>query len=298
MKLWERVKLLLGVATYRTRLAFFILLGVTLVSLAILLESNPFWNNILIQIAVVFITVGLVDFLSDFLGGDPLELRIDSVHRSMVVLSDIVDGNLGIERAWPNRRAWENDTVNGLAAWKEGVCQAKQADIVSNTLWTRWFHDEAFRTEFFKSLRRGTTARIVIYDPEATILITRARDEKDPGSASLKQKPIQTQMQNEINSTLEVIARERLKLDDAAKRNLQLRLTTEYYHLAQIVRADDRILVAIYLSGKTGSPSPTFQFKGPQAEYFRTYAEQIEIIWNRGREINEDALNRFLVESK
>jgi hypothetical protein len=207
--------------------------------------------------------------------------KLDSIHRSTVVLSDIVDRNIGLERVWPNRRAWTDDPGNaGMAAWKKRICQARTADIVSNTLWTGWFNDADFGEKFFENLGRGNTARILIYDPHAEVLRLRTGDEREPGG----------QMQAEIGWTLEVIARRRETLDDIARRNLQVRLTTHSYHLAQIIRADDHILVAVYLSGKTGGPSPTFQVRGPKTEYFQIFSEQIEILWQRGRPMSEGEL--------
>jgi hypothetical protein len=210
---------------------------------------------------------------------EDISAKLDTIHRSTVVLSDIVDRNIGFERIWPNRRAWTNDTGDaGMAAWKKRVCQAKTVDIVSNTLWTGWFNDADFGEKFFENLSRGNTARILIYDPHAEVLRLRTGDEREPGG----------QMQAEIGWTLEVIARGRETLDDTARRNLQVRLTTHSYHLAQIIRADDHILVAVYLSGKTGGPSPTFQVRGPGTEYFRTFSDQIEILWKCGRAMDED----------
>ena len=216
-----------------------------------------------------------------------INAKLDSIHRSTVVLPDIVDLNIGLERVWPNRRAWTNDAGNaGMAAWKKRVCQARTADIVSNTLWTGWFNDADFGRKFFENLSRGNTARILIYDPHAEVLRLCTGDEREPSG----------QMQAEIGWTLEMIALGRKTLDDTARRNLQVRLTTHSYHLAQIIRADDHILVAVYLSGKTGGPFPTFQVRGPETECFRTYLGQIDILWKRGRKVKEDEFRHFVKE--
>jgi len=217
-----------------------------------------------------------------------INAKLDAIQRSTAVLADIVDYNIGIERIWPKRRTWANDPIAGITVWKERVCRAKSVDIVANTLWTSWFHDDDLRREFFESLARKTTARILIYDPDSDILKLRARDEVDPKG----------QMQVEINSTLEKIALDRESHNGAAKKNLQVRLTTRSYHLTQIIRADDRMLVAIYLSGKTGSPSPTFQVRGPETVYFQIYQDQVNILWNRGREVSEEEWQRIAARNQ
>lgn len=215
--------------------------------------------------------------------------KLDSIHRSTLVLSDIVDRNIGLERIWPRRRAWTDDPGSaGMAAWKKRVCQAKTVDIVSNTLWTGWFNDADFRKDFFESLKRGNAANLLIYDPQAEVLRLRTGDEEQPSG----------QMRDEIKWTLDRIAVGRKALDDTAKSHLQVRLTTRSYHLAQIIRADDYIVVAVYLSGKTGSPSPTFQLRGPGTEYFQTFSEQIKVLWERGRPVSEDEWQRIIARDQ
>ena len=220
-----------------------------------------------------------------------INAKLDAVQRSTAVLADIVDRNIGIERIWPNRGVWEGDPSDGLVMWKKRVCQSvSRVDIVSNTLWNNWFKDTKFQQEFFASLVGGNTARILIYDPGADVLDRRAAHERDPKG----------EMPGEIKSTLKAIACHRETRDTAAKKkirkNLQVRLTNGFYHLAQIVRADDRILVAVYLSGKSGTPSPTFQVRGPGTEYFQTYADQIEILWKGGREVMENEFGSLAAE--
>lgn len=283
----ERIKLLFREPAYRLRLFVFFLLG-GLLFFAALGVPEDFWRDTLVQFAVVFIGVGFVGFVWDVLGGDPIDSKLDSLHRYMAVLSDIADGNIGIERIWPNRGVWERALVDGLAAWKERVGGAASVDIVSNTLYTRWFHDDAFVRKFFENIAHGKKARILIYDPRANAVHQRAFHEQGRRG----------EMQSEIESTLVNIAQYRETLDDAGKRNLQVRLTTTYYHLAQIIRADDKILIAIYLSGKSGTPSPTFQLRGPDTEYFRTYQEQIEILWRHGREVDDDEFRQILAQGQ
>ncbi len=90
-------------------------------------------------------------------------------------------------------------------------------------------------------------------------------------------------------------ARDRAALDDAAKKRFRLRLTDKHYHLAQIVRADDKMLVALYLTTKTGSWAPTLQLRGPATEYFAAYLKQIEDLWAAGLEVSDDDIQQLLL---
>jgi len=200
MSRWTQFRQLLRQPVYRTKLAFFLILGFAIALLAVLLQSrSPFWSEVLLEFAVTFGAIGVLQLLWDFLGGEPLELRIEgikdemgNIQKSITVLSDLIDGNIGIERIWPDRQAWQMDPVDGLKVWQARVCQARRIDMMSNTLWNNWMHQEEFRERLFYNVTQGALVRILIYDPNSEVLRLRAKDEKDvPG-----------EMQQEIKATL------------------------------------------------------------------------------------------------
>jgi len=301
MKPWERIKQLLGETTYRTKLAFFTLLGGLIILFAIVIEY-PFWSNMLLEFAVTFGAVALIQFLWDFLGGEPMELRIGEVQneivyvrqsinaeiaslkQSMTLLADLIGGNIGIERIWQDRRTWQSDPMDGLSAWQARVCRATNAAIMSMTLWNNWMHQERFRERLFANITGGASVRILVYDPDSEILRLRAKDERDPPG----------QMRLEIKSTLLKLAETWDSLGESVKNNLKVRLTTQTLQYTQIIRADEQMLVAIYLSGKSGGPSPTMQLRGPESTWFLKYLEQFEIMWRRGKPLNDDEFHKIL----
>ena len=316
MEGWKRIKQLLSEPTYRTRLAVFVLIGIVFTLLATMIP-NPFWSGLLLEFAVVFDAVALIQFLWDFLGGDPMEIQIRDLRReithmgefvdsrlpntlsdlgegltslkhSMNLLADLIDGNIGIERIWPDRRSWQHDPREGLEEWERRICRARHVDIMSRTLVQYWLRTEDLRRSFFDNIAGGASVRILVYDPNSEIVKLTARDEADPGMGK--------EMRQEIESTLGRLAEDRDDLNESAKSNLQLRLTTDYMHLAQIIRADSLMLVGLYLSGKSGTPSPTIQLRGPQSTYFEKYVEQFEIMWARGNPVDDATFDGFLKE--
>jgi len=75
--------------------------------------------------------VALVRVLWDFVGGDPLPIAMmdvqqdlsvdrDLMLRSIHLLGDLVEGNIGIERIWSTRRTWLGDPGSGVTAWPVG----------------------------------------------------------------------------------------------------------------------------------------------------------------------------------
>jgi len=302
MSRWRRFRQTIQQPAYRIRLAFFLILGSTAVLLSVLIQSrSPFWSEVLLEFAVTFGAVGVLQLLWDFLGGEPMELRIEevkdevrSVQQSITLLSDLVDGNIGIERIWPDRQAWGEDPADGLRVWFARVCQANCVDIMSNTLWNNWMHRAEFRSRLFDNVAQGAHVRILIYDPDSDVLRLRAADEEDVFFVIQCEKVYE--MQQEINSTLSRVAKEWSNLPVSSRTNLEVRLTTRTLHPVQMIRADERMLVIIYLSGKSGTPAPTLQLRGAESSYFQKYAEQFETLWERAKPFGDDQFKKILQE--
>jgi hypothetical protein len=312
----DRLKKLFSAREFRLNQLIFLLVGAFLFSISFLIPDK-FWADVVKDFAITFVAVAVVQFLWNVLGGDPLELEIktstdmlnqelddaearlgehitsvnknvDTLKDSLYLLADLIDGNIGIERLWPERRKWRDDDQAGLEVWHEWVCQADDVTIISNTLWNSWMHHETFREKFFENLKRGANIKIVVFHPTSPLLELRAKDEKDPKTFGVQQ------MQSEIISTLSLIVEMLDNVEDNARKRFEVRLMHDYMLLSQIIRADDRMLVALYLSGKTGSPSPTFQIKGTQTKYFQKYLEQTDIHWERSEKLDFNELKELL----
>ncbi|MBN1812395.1 MAG: hypothetical protein JXA14_11200 [Anaerolineae bacterium] len=294
MSRWTQFRKTFKQPAYRTRIAFFVLLSLVTFLLSILLQPiSAFWSDILKDFAVTLGAVGLLQLLWDFLGGDPTELRIEEVREEiknvgapLTLLSDLMKGDIGIERIWPDRQTWEGDNADGRKEWERRMCEAERVDIMSSTLWNNWMHRGDFRGKLFNNIAKGAHVRILVYDPNSEVLRLRAKDEDD----------VKGEMQSELQSTLSRIAKERQSLPVYVRGQVEVHLTDKGLHPAHMIRADNRILVAIYLSGKSGSPSPTLQLRGSESSYFHKYAEQFDWLWNRGKPVDDAHFNRILEE--
>ena len=100
--------------------------------------------------------------------------------------------NVGIERIWPKRRAWQFDPADGMQEWLKRVCQANRVDIMSNTLLNFGLRDQPFREALQKNIARGASVRLLVYKPDSDVQLMRATDERDPPG----------EMQSEIRSAL------------------------------------------------------------------------------------------------
>lgn len=307
----KRVKKLLGDPGYRTKLVFFVLLGVLAGVLGFLLEEDPaFWADALKQFSIVFIAVGLLEFVWDFLGGDPVSLEVRAVQERLSSLSDLLDRKLGIERVWSTRRDWEKDERDGLDVWHARVCEADRVDILSNTFRSNWLkRQEAFLEPFLKALERNDNlcVRLVVYDPSSIAAMYREFDEEGnfdqdheypEGNETVPKQEERWvhEMTGEDIQTLETV--NDIWTSEHARKRLKLGLTTKSIHMSQIIRADDKMIVAVYLSGQTGSHAPTLQLCGSGTDFFDKYEKQFELMWERARKVSPDQLQEQLKELK
>jgi len=286
MNYQKQIKHLWGIPSYRVRLLFFVVLGTLAIATSLLIQ-DPFWQGLLSNFAVTFAAVGFIDFLWDVLGGAPMEAgmresfgevnqRIDSLNQALGVAADLSNSHIGIERVWAERRDWESDKQDGLAAWEKRICRAKEVDIVSNTFKSHWTYNDSFWDEFLESIKKGTKFRLLIYDPDSDILRIRSKNENDPETKKT------SEMALEIDATLKKMTEKINRLDKSVRNNFQIRLNSKHYQMAQIIRADKRILLALYLSKRSGSYSPTLQV-GPDSFFFKKYADQFETLWEDGK---------------
>ncbi len=284
MKVRRHIKQLLAVPAYRVKLGFFAILGVALILLAVYVKDE-FWRGIILNFSVTFLAVALIQVLWDFLGGDPMEARIERIEGAMRIIADLSDSDIGIERIWPTRKIWAKDPVAGLDYWQDLVCRSREVKIISNTFWNNWLKDDKLVEGFFKSFGEKSAFKLLLYHPNSYVQRLRRQDEtKDP----------KDEMQNEIVSSLKMLAEKRNDIKNPSnKKKLEVRLTHSCVHYVQLIRADNQMLIALYLSGHGGSPSPTMQLRGPRSEYFDTYDKQFEILWNRGEPVAWDNIPDF-----
>jgi hypothetical protein len=143
---------------------------------------------------------------------------------------------------------------------------------MSNTFWNNWFKEDSFVSNFCEAVERADfRARLLLYDPNSQAARLREMDEEWEAVAH--------EMTLEIKRTLARLGKIQERRGPGER--LEVRLTTENIQVAQIIRADDRMLVALYLSGRTGGHSPTLQLVGPATKFFNTYEDQFELMWER-----------------
>lgn len=305
-KVWLRLWYLIQQPSYRAKLLVFLSLGITL-SIWALYSTAPY-QPFLQEFSVTFAAVALIQFLWDFLGGDPLEEHIieqnsgiakqieqsqqsidnnlERIVKSSALLEDMTLFHLGIVRIWPSRNSFVEDSKAGLADFKLKVLESKNVFLLGITLWHNWLRDVDFRHKLTEALKNGAEVKILVYEPGSDIQKIRARDEIDPGD----------QMVGEIRGSVKAVMDIKSSLPPNLRINLQLRLTYEAHHTVQIIGSGERMLVGFYLSGLDGFSSPTMQIRGDDTRFYQIYHEQFIKLWERSKRPYECEVLRDLLE--
>ncbi len=218
--------------------------------------------------------------------------QVENKKISTNLSKDIIESNIGIDRLWKDRHSWQDNKHDGLDKWRnEYIPNASCIQIQSNTFWNNWLKDKKF-LQCLCNLLENTCIEILFLDPESEMLGIRGNDEDELNAPHKRGKTLKKEIIRSLNSLYKYVHDKSKHLQN----NLEIRLSREYILLSQIIRADNRMLVTTYLSGKTGSFYPTMQLCNDDTHWFKTYAEQFQINWDRStsREINFQELEKIV----
>jgi hypothetical protein len=265
----------------RAKLSLFFLAGVVFV-LCSQLSSIGWLQSSLVNLGAALITISLANMLWAFWGPDPLHVRISELENKLIdgmstiaarqqVLRDVVDQNLGIERLWKNRRAWESDPSDGLSTWYDRVKTASQISMMGNILWANWFENPRFIECLCLAVGRGANARVIIYAPEASAIEMRAAAIGDIAGATLRR------MKAEGYQVLAELA----NLSHVGEKPVSITLSKRTGIPALLIHVDDHILVSPYLVGvgQGRTENFTLQVHGSSTELFRKYHRVFDDVW-------------------
>jgi hypothetical protein len=178
---------LLSQPGYRTKLLVFILIGIV-IFLASFWVGSPFFQGILSNFLVTFLAVAFIQFLWDFLGGDPAESRfvnlqngVDSVRHVLNMLTgEVIERHdayqdSGLIAAHPNL---PNDTVVA------GISGAAQLVRILQTWMGNFITLEEAICE---AVTKGCKVQILLLDPKSDQAKARSKDIKYTSSDAVSE---------------------------------------------------------------------------------------------------------------
>ncbi len=266
----------------RTPQIVFLLLGGLLLVIAYLLatlivnpsESTKFWTSSLQNIAFIILTIVIIDFLWQIIGGEPvretltaLAATLSEMRSSVVLLEDSkktglhrlfsVSGALGSHREWMERLKRSRSHV----------------DLLGYTLHV-WTRGENFEQEMVSMVKAGVHARILIMDETNSNLSSFVNE---PQISSISVDAVQAEIGVAKKAFMSIAA---TLENETLLGSYEFRTLKEGLVVCQICRTDSRLTAVQYLYSVVASRSPLVDVRGADTELFQVYMEEFETLWS------------------
>lgn len=231
------------------------------------LQEKVFWFQLFFALGSSIIALTTIEFIWKYHGGDPVSKAIIALRTSTSLLRDL-EGT-GIERIHPQRR------FTDFSSWLEFIDSAQQVDMMGYSLRRDW----TAREEFVKILQSRAKEqrckfRILVLEPNPEAPITKQR--------MVEEGDIERRIVSDAAFTLRTFEKIKNKLDVNAREYVKMKIVKGSNLYCFMIRADDRILVAKYLSHLRGSGSPTIEIRGRDTSFFLVFAAEFERMWELG----------------
>jgi hypothetical protein len=237
---------------------------------------TPRWSFItstIQNVALIVVTIVIVDFLWQIVGGEPVGQAIEALGSTLTELRGAVDLLEDSHRTGLQRLHGVAGAAGSQREWMERLESATSAvDLMGYTLHV-WTGGESFETTVLRMVRAGVRFRVVIMhedNPSLSALVnqdqitalTLARVREDIKAATRAFLHIQAQCNQ-------------LSLD-----GFHFRLLRSGLIVTQLCRTDSRLTSIQYLFSSVASRSPLLDVSGSDTELFRIYVQEFEAIWS------------------
>ncbi len=255
----------------------FLIVGILLLVIAYVLtevtKRNEFWPSTLRSVALIALTVVIVEFLWSIVGGDPVKASIIQLQNTLAELRvsiQLLDDShkTGLRRIFSASGAAgsSQDWMNRLKV------AGKYVDLMGHSLHV-WTKGEHFEKTLVQLAGAGVHIRVLIMapdNPELTACIN-YRQIKGITLDSIRE---------EIKASLQAfkaIAAALTGTPSAA--NLQLRVLKGGLIFTQICRTDSTLTSIQYLYSAVASRTPLLEVTGEDSELFQQYMREFDQIW-------------------
>jgi hypothetical protein len=277
----------------KTPFILFLLIGIILLLFSWIYRGDIFLFNLLVQVGSAVILVTIVETIWKFWGGDPITKAIYDLKFSTSLLTDL-DGT-GIKRIYTVRKNVD------FTRWSEYIKSAGSVDMMGIVLFRDWLSEETILQEIQRRIvRKECKFRILLLDPNPNSPITKQRIieeaqgkgenwpvEGNPSDIEEKIKSLkkddELRVTGGVRTSLQRLKKIYMSLNKASQRCLQVKTITRSGIYCYIIRADNRMLVAIYLSHCHGSHSPAFEIHGEDDNsLFKLFSDEFNKMWRLG----------------
>jgi hypothetical protein len=264
----------------------FIIIGFLLLVTAFLLalyapkpqsETVKFLINTFQNIAFIVLTIVIVNFLWQILGGEPIRETLKALGNTLSEMRSSVSLLEDSKRTGLHRLF----SVSGaLGSHREWMLRLKDSriivDLMGYTLHV-WTRGENFEQEMVTLVERGVHVRVLIMD------------EGNPNLSSLVNED--QILSISVNSVIEEIkvAKKAFKAiadtlqEKNPKGSYEFRVLKQGIVVTQLCRTDSHLTSVQYLYSVVASRSPLIDVRGVDSELFQVYVNEFEWLWKLGR---------------
>ena len=264
--------------------AVFLLVGALLLFTAFLLQKDSFFSSVLSNIAFVVLTVVILNFLWNLLGGEPvansLEQLTGSLQHSLQGVDDKLQQSFQIIQD-SHSTGLVTISTNGTLTrnqWLERLRNAQRCvDLMGYTL-LRWGKTPGFSGEVLKLVQRDVKIRVLIMD-ETNRHFDCFINEDIAGSTV-----DQTRKQLEVARKMFESLQQKVQAASQAKflGSFELRTVKRGLITCNICRTDTQMAVVNYLYWQqtTNSPLMLLQQNNDQVNLFQVYQDEFDQLWD------------------
>jgi hypothetical protein len=251
----------------------FALLGILLLIIAALLtptsKAQEFISTALANVAFVLLTVVIVNFLWETLGGEPIGSAVDELRTSVKLLDD--SHSSGIERILPISGTFgtHGDWMNRLKSAKESV------DIMGYTLHV-WTRGKDFEGEVVNLAQKGVKLRFLIMDKDNPNLGSLINNKI--ASISLDGTKRELGHMNNVFASIQNKLQQVLS-PEVAKDIVSVRKVSKGLIVCQLCRIDSEMTVINYLYSDVASNNPLIVVRGKETTLFDVYEKEFNNLW-------------------
>jgi hypothetical protein len=254
--------------------AIFFIIGILLMvcSLLVRLRANFSWveyfSALLNDFSFVLLTVVILDFFWNILGGDPLVEQLKKIEGSLTLLQD--SSKAGLIRIF-----YASGGFSSHQDWMERLLKVnKSLDLMGYTLFV-WGRGEGFQQKIIDLVKRGVVVRILIMDPNNPFYNAIIND-AIPGNTEAATR-------GESSGAINLFENLRAQITSIHGNeklgSFEFRLVKKGIVLCQICRTDNCLTAISYLYSENASRTPLIEAEQKETGLFDIYQTEFDRLW-------------------
>lgn len=230
------------------------------------ITTREFLYNSLFNITFIIMTVVIVNFVWNLLGGEPIEQLLTKLNSSVTLLKDSNDSGLMRLISTSGDYGSHKDWMDKLASAK------KQVDLMGYTLHV-WTRGEQFENKLEELIKNGVQIRIMIMsnnNPDfKSIINTNQISSLDLSTAK-----------GEVDIVSKLITKLANKIKNQGYTgSIKIKTIENGIILNQICSVDSNMTVIPYMYSVNTSESPLLEIRDSESKLFKKYQMEFNRLW-------------------